>query len=96
MTERDLTAAQIALAWLLQQGEDIVPIPGTPEPDRLEENAVAVEIQLSRTELQRLEEAFPADATPVRDIPRRNEVSARLIKCSNLCTRRMTVTRGRS
>ncbi len=63
MTERDLTAAQIALAWLLQQGEDIVPIPGTPEPDRLEENAVAVEIQLSRTELQRLEEAFPADAT---------------------------------
>ena len=42
----DITPAQLALAWLLHQGEDIIPIPGTREPDRITENAKAAAIEL--------------------------------------------------
>lgn len=55
--------AQIALAWLLAQGEDIVPIPGTKRRGYLEENAAAADIKLSATELGRLTQAFPVDVT---------------------------------
>jgi aryl-alcohol dehydrogenase-like predicted oxidoreductase len=56
------TPAQIALAWVLTQGDDIVPIPGTRDPRRLEENAGAVEVKLSADELRKLEKAFPRGA----------------------------------
>jgi aryl-alcohol dehydrogenase-like predicted oxidoreductase len=53
------TSAQVALARVLAQGRDIVPIPGTKRRDYLEENASAVDIQLSTDEIRRLSEAFP-------------------------------------
>jgi aryl-alcohol dehydrogenase-like predicted oxidoreductase len=53
------TPAQIALAWVLAQGRDIVPIPGTKRRGYLQENASAVDIQLRTDEIRRLSEAFP-------------------------------------
>jgi aryl-alcohol dehydrogenase-like predicted oxidoreductase len=61
--ERDVTPGQMALAWLLHQGEDIVPIPGTKRRAYLEENAAASEISLSADELERIDEAAPAGVT---------------------------------
>ena len=61
--ERDVTPGQLALAWLLAQGEDIVPIPGTKRREYLEENAAATEIQLSADELERIDDAAPVGAT---------------------------------
>ena len=52
-----MTAAQLALAWLLQRGHDIVPIPGTKRPDRLEENAKAAGIVLDPADIALLEAA---------------------------------------
>jgi aryl-alcohol dehydrogenase-like predicted oxidoreductase len=52
------TASQIALAWLLHQGEDIVPIPGTTKSRHLEENVQAANLALSESELQRLNAAL--------------------------------------
>jgi aryl-alcohol dehydrogenase-like predicted oxidoreductase len=60
---RDCTPAQIAIAWLLAQGEDIVPIPGTKRRTYLEENAAALEIRLTDAERARLAEAFPPGVT---------------------------------
>ena len=57
--ERDATAAQVALAWILQRGEDLVPIPGTKRRGYLEENVGAVRLHLTTQELQRLELAIP-------------------------------------
>ena len=51
--EKGCTPSQLALAWLLAQGTDIVPIPGTTNPRRLEENLRALEISLSEKDLQR-------------------------------------------
>ncbi|HET8715417.1 MAG TPA: aldo/keto reductase [Holophagaceae bacterium] len=56
------TPAQLALAWVLAQGQDIVPIPGTKKRPRLEENAAAAAIRLSAEELAALDAAFPPDA----------------------------------
>jgi len=53
--ERRCTAAQLALAWVLAQGEEIVPIPGTRRPAYLEQNAGAVVIALSRDDLARID-----------------------------------------
>jgi aryl-alcohol dehydrogenase-like predicted oxidoreductase len=53
------TPAQVALAWLLAQGEDIVPIPGTKRRNYLEQNALAAEIRLSAAEIAQLATAFP-------------------------------------
>jgi len=55
-----ITAGQLALAWLLAQGPDVVPIPGTRRPDRLIENAAATDVRLSPADLQRLDEALPS------------------------------------
>ena len=52
------TPAQVALAWLLAQGEDIVPIPGTKRRKYLEENVAAADVTLSRAEMDRLEQTF--------------------------------------
>ncbi len=58
-TEKGVTPSQLALAWLLAQGEDIVPIPGTKRRTYLEENIAAVEIVLTPEELNRLETVAP-------------------------------------
>jgi len=60
--EKGCTPAQIALAWLLAQGEDIVPIPGTKRRKFLEENAAAVNVRLTADEIKRLGEAVPRGA----------------------------------
>jgi aryl-alcohol dehydrogenase-like predicted oxidoreductase len=57
--EKGVAAGQLALAWVLAQGEDIVPIPGTKRVTYLEENAGASEIELSDEELARLDELAP-------------------------------------
>ncbi|NER83802.1 MAG: aldo/keto reductase, partial [Leptolyngbya sp. SIO1D8] len=59
--EKGIMASQLAIAWLLAQGEDIVPIPGTKRRQYLEENATAVEISLSPAELKRIEAVAPQD-----------------------------------
>jgi aryl-alcohol dehydrogenase-like predicted oxidoreductase len=61
--ERGCTPSQLALAWVLAQGEDIVPIPGTKRRTYLEENAAALEIRLSEEDLRGLDEAAPRGAT---------------------------------
>jgi aryl-alcohol dehydrogenase-like predicted oxidoreductase len=57
--EKHCTPAQLALAWLLCQGEHIVPIPGTRKRERLAENLAALDVQLSTDELARLDELAP-------------------------------------
>ncbi len=56
------TPAQLALAWVLGQGEDIVPIPGTKRRKYLEENVAALSIRLSRAQLAELDAEFPVNA----------------------------------
>jgi aryl-alcohol dehydrogenase-like predicted oxidoreductase len=58
-TENDVTPGQLALAWVLAQGEDIAPIPGTKRRSYLEENVAAAEIELSEEDVRRLDEAAP-------------------------------------
>jgi aryl-alcohol dehydrogenase-like predicted oxidoreductase len=60
--KRGVTTAQIAIAWLLSRGDNIVPIPGTKRRKYLEENAVAVDITLTDAEIKALEQAFPPHA----------------------------------
>jgi aryl-alcohol dehydrogenase-like predicted oxidoreductase len=57
------TPAQLALAWLLHQGDDVAPIPGTRRPRRVEENAAAADVELTDEQLRALEAAFPPGAT---------------------------------
>jgi aryl-alcohol dehydrogenase-like predicted oxidoreductase len=57
--EKGITPGQLALAWLLAQGEDIVPIPGTKRRTYLEENAGAVDVTLAQEDLRRIEKAMP-------------------------------------
>ncbi|HEX3527049.1 MAG TPA: aldo/keto reductase [Thermoanaerobaculia bacterium] len=57
--EKNVTASQLALAWVLAQGDDIVPIPGTKQRKYLEENAGAVDVQLTANDLKRIDEAAP-------------------------------------
>jgi aryl-alcohol dehydrogenase-like predicted oxidoreductase len=61
--EKGVTPAQLALAWVLAQGEDIVPIPGTTHRERVEENVAAVNVDLTEDDLERIEAAFPRGAT---------------------------------
>ena len=60
--EKACKRAQLALAWLLAQGNDIVPIPGTKRRKYLEENVCALNVQLSAEDLARIDEVFPRDA----------------------------------
>jgi len=60
--ERSITPGQLALAWVLHRGEEIVPIPGTKRVSYLEENLAAAEIALSEQEVQQIAEAIPAPA----------------------------------
>jgi aryl-alcohol dehydrogenase-like predicted oxidoreductase len=59
---RGCTPAQLALAWLLHQGEDIVPIPGTRKIARLDENAAAARLVLDASELQRIDQVLATHA----------------------------------
>jgi aryl-alcohol dehydrogenase-like predicted oxidoreductase len=61
--EKGVTPGQLALAWVLARGEDIVPIPGTKRRSYLEENAAAVEVVLTADDLARLDELAPVGAT---------------------------------
>jgi aryl-alcohol dehydrogenase-like predicted oxidoreductase len=60
--EKNCTPAQLALAWLLAQGDDVVPIPGTKRVKYLEENAQAVNVSLSKDDLARISAAIPPTA----------------------------------
>jgi len=55
--------AQVALVWLLAQGEDVVPIPGTKRRTYLEQNCAAVNVRLTKDEIESLSRAFPLNAT---------------------------------
>jgi aryl-alcohol dehydrogenase-like predicted oxidoreductase len=57
--EKGCTPAQLALAWVLVQGDDIVPIPGTKRRKYLEQNAAALDVELSEEDLKRIEEIAP-------------------------------------
>ena len=57
--EKNCTLAQLALAWLLAQGEDIIPIPGTRRIDHLEENLQALEVELNDNDLRRIDATVP-------------------------------------
>jgi aryl-alcohol dehydrogenase-like predicted oxidoreductase len=61
--EKGVTPAQLALAWVLTRGDDIVPIPGTKWVRYLEENLSAVDVKLDPDDLARIEQAFPKGAT---------------------------------
>ena len=61
--DKGVTAGQLALAWVLAQGDYLIPIPGTKQRKYLEENVAALEVKLSPTELAALEAIFPANAT---------------------------------
>ncbi|MFC4763625.1 aldo/keto reductase [Dyella koreensis] len=60
--DKGCTAAQLALAWVLAQGDDIIGIPGTKRRDRLDENLGALDVKLSADELAAIDAIFPADA----------------------------------
>jgi aryl-alcohol dehydrogenase-like predicted oxidoreductase len=60
--EKGATPGQLALAWVMAQGDDVVPIPGTKRVRYLEENVAAVDVELTADDLARLEEAFPKGA----------------------------------
>jgi aryl-alcohol dehydrogenase-like predicted oxidoreductase len=60
--ENGITPSQLALAWVLAQGEDIVPIPGTKRRKYIEENAAAVELSLAPGMVEELQKIFPPDA----------------------------------
>jgi aryl-alcohol dehydrogenase-like predicted oxidoreductase len=61
--EKAVTDAQLALAWVLSRGDDVVPIPGTKRRRYLEENVGAADVELTDGELARIEAAFPKGAT---------------------------------
>jgi aryl-alcohol dehydrogenase-like predicted oxidoreductase len=61
--EKGIAPGQLAIAWILAQGEDIVPIPGTKRRAYLEENVAATEITLSQSELERIDQVAPKNIT---------------------------------
>jgi len=73
--KKGVTPAQLALAWLLAQGDDIVPIPGSRKIAHLEENAAAAEIDLSKDDLARIDEAAPQGVTAGNRYPDMSRVN---------------------
>ncbi|MDA8440384.1 MAG: aldo/keto reductase [Propionibacterium sp.] len=65
-SDKGITPAQLALAWLLAQGDDIVPIPGTRSMSRLEENLGAADVTLTPADLERIHEIVPEGASGPR------------------------------
>lgn len=60
--EKRCQPSQLALAWVLAQGDDIVPIPGTKRRSYLEENVAALEVKLTPDDLRRIDQVFPHGA----------------------------------
>src|SRR5205085_6941793 len=60
--EKGITPAQLALAWVLAQGEDLVPIPGTKRRTYLEQNAGAIDVELTDEDLRRIDAELPMAA----------------------------------
>jgi len=60
--EKRCQPSQLALAWVLAQGDDIVPIPGTKRRKYLEENVAALDVKLTKDDLRRIDEVFPPEA----------------------------------
>jgi aryl-alcohol dehydrogenase-like predicted oxidoreductase len=73
-----ITAAQLALAWLLHQGDDVVPIPGTKRVAYVEENAGAADVTLTAEQLAAIEEAMPAGAVAGERYPAASMVTVEL------------------
>ncbi|MEW6363266.1 MAG: aldo/keto reductase [Acidobacteriota bacterium] len=67
--EKRVKPSQLALAWVLAQGADIVPIPGTARRDHLDENVAAIDIVLSQEELKRIDSAAPKGAAAGQRYP---------------------------
>jgi aryl-alcohol dehydrogenase-like predicted oxidoreductase len=74
--EKGVSAAQLALAWVHHQGEDVVPIPGTKRRKYLEENVAATEVELTPEDLRRLDEAAPPGQTAGDRYPDMSTVEA--------------------
>ncbi|MGN7251852.1 aldo/keto reductase [Arthrobacter sp. SAFR-014] len=72
--EKQCSPAQLALAWLLAQGEHVVPIPGTKKRERLAENLGAADVELSAEDLARLDELAPAGAAAGARYPHMNSI----------------------
>jgi aryl-alcohol dehydrogenase-like predicted oxidoreductase len=73
--EKKATPAQLALAWVLAQGDDIAPIPGTTSVSHLEQNLAALEIELGEEDLAQIEQAFPRGATSGERYPDMSQVN---------------------
>jgi aryl-alcohol dehydrogenase-like predicted oxidoreductase len=69
--KKGCTPSQLALAWVLAQGEDVVPIPGTKRLEYLDENLGALRVTLTPDELARLDEALPPGAAKGLATPKR-------------------------
>jgi aryl-alcohol dehydrogenase-like predicted oxidoreductase len=67
--QKGCTPSQLALAWVMAQGDDIVPIPGTKRRKYLEENVVALDVRLTHEDLQRIDEVFPPDVAAGKRYP---------------------------
>jgi aryl-alcohol dehydrogenase-like predicted oxidoreductase len=67
--EKTCKPSQLALAWVLAQGNDIVPIPGTKRRKYLEENVAALDVKLTTEDLRRINAVFPADAAAGQRYP---------------------------
>ena len=74
-SEQGVTPSQLALAWVLARGEDIVPIPGTKRIAYLEENVGALDVHLTEDDLSRIDEAFPKGATAGNRYPDMSKVN---------------------
>jgi aryl-alcohol dehydrogenase-like predicted oxidoreductase len=73
---RGCTLAQLALAWVLAQGADVVPIPGTRHVDRLRENLGSSAVELTPQDLRLIEESFPADEVRGQRYPDMSHIDA--------------------
>jgi aryl-alcohol dehydrogenase-like predicted oxidoreductase len=67
--EKNVSSAQLALAWVLAQGDDVVPIPGTTSISHLEQNLAALEIELMSEDISRIDQAFPSGAAAGKRYP---------------------------
>lgn len=67
--QKNCTPAQLALAWILMQGNDIVPIPGTRSIERLEENIESINVKLSKTDLDEIDRLIPMGAAAGSQYP---------------------------
>jgi aryl-alcohol dehydrogenase-like predicted oxidoreductase len=73
--EKGCTASQLALGWVLAQGDDIVPIPGTKRAHYLDENLAAVDVTLSDEELKRIDEVAPKGGTAGERYPNMSSIN---------------------